>query len=128
MKLSESIPLLRENTNSDNDKGLDLSGVIALTLVLLVVALAAVWWRNRGKMQGTAGKDSSNLLGGWSRWPFGKPRCSVNVLGTAHLTGKHSLHEVEWQGKRLLIGCSSQSVQLLAEASLVNAPGEDRGA
>ncbi len=126
MKFSESIPLLRDNTNSDNAKGVDLSGVIALTLVLLVVAVAAVWWRNRGKMQGIAGNDNA-MLGGWSRWPFGKQRCSVNVLGMVHLTSKYSLHEVEWQGKRLLIGCSGQSIQLLSETSVVNPPVQDRG-
>lgn len=125
MKFSESIPLLRENTGSDNGKGVDLSGFISLTLVLLIVALAAVWWRNRGKVQGTAGTDS-RLLGGWSRWTFGKQRCSVNVLGMVHLTSKYSLHEVEWQGKRLLIGCSGQAIQLLSETSIDNPPVQDR--
>jgi len=124
MKLSESIPLLRDGADPSVEKGGDLSAFIVLTLVIFIVALALVWRRNRGSVPGAGGKgvvppDS------WSRWFVGGRRSSVKVLGTVHLPGKHSLHEVEWQGKLLLIGCSAQSIQLLVEQPLVNISGED---
>jgi flagellar biogenesis protein FliO len=31
------------------------------------------------------------------------------------LSPRHSLHVVVWNGRRLLLGCTDQSIQLLAE-------------
>jgi flagellar protein FliO/FliZ len=129
MKLPESIPLLRDGASAGVDKGVDLSGFILLTLLTLLtlaVALAIVAWRNRDKWQRNANQDTAQPSA-WTRWLVPNQRSSLKVLGTVHLPGKHSVHEVEWRGKHLLIGCSSQSIQLLAEAPPVCTPTQDSG-
>ncbi|MFE1574353.1 flagellar biosynthetic protein FliO [Comamonas odontotermitis] len=39
------------------------------------------------------------------------------VKSSARLTPHHSVHQVDWNGKRLLIGCANQSIMLLSELS-----------
>ncbi len=40
----------------------------------------------------------------------------LQLRESRRLTQNHSVHEVQWRGRTLLIGCSSQTIQLLAEA------------
>lgn len=126
MRLPETIPLLREASNPATDKASDLSGLLGFTLVLLFVALALLWWRSRAKTQESSHKNTGQPIG-LARWLTGSRRASVKLLGATHLANKHSLYEVEWQGKHLLIGCSSQSMQLLAETSPVESACRDNG-
>jgi flagellar biogenesis protein FliO len=47
-----------------------------------------------------------------------KQELRTSLVSSARLTPQHSVHEVTWQGRRLLIGCAPQSIALLAEAPL----------
>jgi flagellar protein FliO/FliZ len=41
----------------------------------------------------------------------------IQRVSSTRLSSRHSLHVVVWNGRRLLLGCTDQSIQLLAEAS-----------
>jgi len=40
----------------------------------------------------------------------------IERVSSARLSPRHSLHVVVWNGKRLLLGCTDQSIQVLSEA------------
>jgi flagellar biogenesis protein FliO len=40
------------------------------------------------------------------------------VRNTTQLTQRHSIHEVQWNGRKLLIGCSDKDIRLLADVPL----------
>lgn len=46
----------------------------------------------------------------------------IERVSSTRLSSGHSLHVVVWGGRRLLLGCTAQSIQLLAESS---APEQD---
>lgn len=98
MNLPATIPLLRDAPDGAGAGATGLPGV-ALGLLLLLALGWVVWqlWRTRARLrQGPAGG------------------AALRVLGTTRLTPGHSLHEVQWQGQRLLIGCTDHTVTLVA--------------
>ncbi|ROZ63200.1 flagellar biosynthetic protein FliO [Ramlibacter sp. WS9] len=57
-------------------------------------------------------KAGAGVPGGWLRPASGKQL--PKALGRVPLTPQASLHVVEWQGEELLLGCTAQSVTVVA--------------
>ncbi len=121
MSFPASIPLRRDPPEGASADSTGVSGMAALGLLLLVAVFAWAWWRKRRAAGAQAIKDAGTAaaspatLQPWGRW-LGLPAArEVRTLGSTRLTAKHSLHEVQWQGRRLLIGCADQAICLLAE-------------
>ena len=117
MSLPASIPLRRDSSDGVGSINADFSGFAAMGVVVLVVLFAFVWWRKRhqGNSSGQGVARSFTGFKAWGRWLSTPIVNQIITLNSARLTAKHSLHEVQWQGKRLLIGCSERSICLLAE-------------
>lgn len=116
MTLPASIPLRRDSPMTGGlGDGADMSGFTALGLLLAVAILAVALWRKRRMFQQTGVPPlAATAASPWSRWlPKTNPR-RLTPLHSTRLTPKHSLHEVQWRGQRLLIGCADQSICLIA--------------
>lgn len=110
MSLPETIPVRREPDSSSlpsYDAG------PALICAGLAIALALVWitiWQRRKPRSQQAAPQG--LLDRWL--PHRLPGDLV-VKSSTRLTPHHSVHQVDWNGRRLLIGCANQSITLLSE-------------
>lgn len=84
-------------------------------IVLLLLAFAVL-----RKYQAGGAARAGNPPAGWlARWMGTLPRRQergMKLISSARLTPQHSVHEVDWQGQRLLIGCAPQSMAVLAQA------------
>jgi flagellar biogenesis protein FliO len=79
-------------------------------LMLAAVAAAGFFVIRRGKVPG---------LGKARRWLRPAAGHSApKALGRTSLTQQASLHVIEWRGEELLLGCTPQSVALLARRQL----------
>ena len=115
MTLPDSIPLRRESPmGAGFGDSADFSGLAAIGLLLIFAIFAVAWWRKHHAPRGDANATNAPQPR-WARWLGAQRSKRVTPLGSTRLTPKHSLHEIEWQGKRLLIGCAEQSICLLAE-------------
>lgn len=111
--IPSTIPLRREPEQASAEPAAEIAW---MGVFVLLVLLAFVAWRKR--RNGAVMPDAANADGFWSRWTAGIPfRQSrpVQLVSSTRLTTQHSMHEVVWQGRRLLIGCAPQSVALIAE-------------
>jgi flagellar biogenesis protein FliO len=92
-------------------------------VVLLLAAVAGAGFvaiRQRSKMPG-AQKGRS-----WLRPAAG--HSAPKSIGRTSLTQQASLHVVAWRGEELLLGCTSQSIALLARRQVEPLPGNDEPA
>ena len=110
--LPDSIPVKREQPNERPDPASD-RWWIAIVMAGGLLALAVVIARRRAR----PAKASSAW---WTR--FGGfldtvPSHEIQRVSSMPLSPRHSLHVVVWNGRRLLLGCTEQSIQLLAETS-----------
>lgn len=112
MSLPETIPVRREPEGSalpayDAGPALILAGLaIAIALVWITI-----WQRRKPRTQQVASKG---LL---DRWLPHRLPSDLVVKSSTRLTPHHSVHQVDWNGRRLLIGCANQSITLLSELS-----------
>jgi flagellar biogenesis protein FliO len=92
------LPLMRDAERSDSGASLAWIGVV----LLAVVAFAFVWKRRIGvPLRAGAG---------------------ISVQPGRSLTTHASLHVVEWEGERLLVACTPQSVSVLARRPQAGEP------
>jgi flagellar protein FliO/FliZ len=112
--LPDSIPVKREQPNESTGPASDrwwIAIVMAGGLLAFVVVIA----RRR------TGPAKTKPSGAW--WTrFGGfldtvPSHEIQRVSSMPLSPRHSLHVVVWNGRRLLLGCTEQSIQLLAETS-----------
>lgn len=118
--LPASIPVQREATDPD---AMSVVGAGWIALGVIAVFLTVAFGLARARMRtpnqpGTLGVQH----GRFRRLLGGRPSAGIDHLATTRLSPSHSLHVVEWEGRRILLGCSTQSIQLLAEA-----PARDAG-
>ncbi|MGJ3704004.1 flagellar biosynthetic protein FliO [Variovorax sp. AFSI2.2] len=66
--------------------------------------------RSSGKRAGTWWPGLGGLLDTGSSH-------EIHRVSSTHLSPRHGLHVVVWNGKRLLLGCTDQSIQVLAESA-----------
>lgn len=113
MSLPETIPVRREPEAVPSSPGSELAWMGAVVLFIFLVAM--VW----SKLRGASATSSLASKGGhWFSRLQMRTAQAPQVRGSTRLTPTHSLHEVEWQGRRLLVGCSSHSIQVLSETAL----------
>jgi hypothetical protein len=110
--LPDSIPVKREQPNEVTGPAND-RWWIAIFMAGGLLALAVVIARRRAGPAKAAGAW-------WTR--FGGfldtvPSHEIQRVSSMPLSPRHSLHVVVWNGRRLLLGCTEQSIQLLAETS-----------
>ncbi|CAM3548762.1 flagellar biosynthetic protein FliO [Acidovorax anthurii] len=123
MALPESIPLRREPEGSAPVPAEELAwmGVFALLLVLLAV----VWRKHRAGRVASPRKAMSGPLGQWIGRMQRHSGQRVTLVCSTRLTPQHSVHEIHWHGRRMLIGCAPQSIQLLSEMPPEGQPDPD---
>lgn len=99
-----SIPLVREQGAFESPGGSGLAWVVVVIMVL-VFALAG-WQRNK------KGTNKFSFLSGLS---LSARSNEVQVRCSRRLTPRASVHAVEWEGRRLLIGVSESGIGVLGE-------------
>ena len=120
--LPSSIPVKREQpgeaSGGTGDRWwiaiLAAGGLLAVTLVVA---------RRKSASAGKAGRASWMRFGGLLDTV---PSHEIERVSSTRLSPHHSLHVVVWGGRRLLLGCTDQSIQLLAEFS-ASAEGAEPG-
>ena len=126
MSLPASIPLKRDPPAdmAAGATGMDFGGMAGLGLLLIVAVFAWAWWRRR-MAGGQATAAAARTSPPWAQWlGAARTRAGITTLASSRLTPRHSVHEVQWQGKRLLIGCAEHSICLLAEVPVADAPAQ----
>lgn len=98
--LPSSIPVKREATD-DGARGAGV-GTLGIAAVFVLVAAAVLVARKKTRA---------------AALPSELARSSC-----IRLTPRHSLHVVEWEGRRLLVGCSEQTICLVADSRRAIAP------
>lgn len=111
--LPSSIPVKREQPN-DAAGGAGDRWWIAILVAggLLAGALAVA--RRKAPGAKKAGGASWMRFGGLLDTASSH---EIERVSSTRLSSGHSLHVVVWGGRRLLLGCTAQSIQLLAETS-----------
>lgn len=93
--------------------------ILAWAAVMVLAALVAGWiWAKRG---------GGTWRGAALRWNVRRAsRDAPTTVARTSLTPAASLHVVEWQGEELLLGCTAQSIAILARRPAASA--EDHAA
>ncbi|WP_416352207.1 flagellar biosynthetic protein FliO [Variovorax sp. LG9.2] len=81
----------------------------------MVLAVRGPWARSLGRGRVQALHASKKT--GWRRFVGPRGSDAIELIGTTRLTPRHSVHVVQWEGQILLIGCSDQTIALLAEST-----------
>lgn len=113
--LPSNIPVKREQPGDGATPASDI-GWIAIVLATGLIATAVLVARRRTRPVSAARTAS----GAWWKQLGGLldavPSHEIQRVSSMPLSPRHSLHVVVWNGRRLLLGCTEQSIQLLAEA------------
>ncbi|WP_370633586.1 flagellar biosynthetic protein FliO [Acidovorax sp. sic0104] len=115
MSLPKSIPLRREVPDAALGSGSEIAwlGLLIPIALVAVALLRTMKSRSRAMSDGGASAMPKPLRG----WLHRSSSGGLQVRESRRLTPGHSVHEIEWRGRTLLIGCSSQSIHVLAETS-----------
>jgi len=116
--LPRTIPFKQDSSLASSDASPSLA---AIALVVLSGLAGVAWWAWRKGAQAPVAEDAGKGLRWWRAMPSQK---SVLLHGSTRLSPRHSVHEIEWRGRRLLIGCADQTMTLLSERAAVESPGE----
>lgn len=90
--------------------------VVMATILIAVVGFGAVLILRRtqhttGMKPGSKRHGPTSLFGGWIQ----RPDRSIAVVSSQRVAPGQTLLTVDWQGRRLLLGCTPQSMNLIAE-------------
>lgn len=110
--LPKTIPFKQDSAGASDDAS-PSAAAIALVLLLGLAGFALWAWRRRVATSGAEGAGKG--LRWWGLTPTQK---SLLLHSTTRLSPRHSVHEIEWRGRRLLIGCADQTMTLLAERAV----------
>lgn len=114
MSLPSSIPLRRDAVAGSGAES-DFTGMALLVMLLILAVFAWSWWRSRQRT------DPARAPTGWAAWLGAPSPGPIRRVASLPLTPRHTVHEIEWQGRRLLLGCSEQGMSVLSEAPLQDA-------
>lgn len=118
--LPSNIPVKREQPGEGTTSANDV-GWIAIVLAMGLIAIAVFVARRRTHPAASARTGTGTW---WKRLGGlldAVPSHEIQRVSSMPLSPRHSLHVVVWNGRRLLLGCTDQSIQVLAETS--SAPG-----
>jgi len=116
--LPKTIPFKQDSAGASGDANPSAAAIAAV--LLLGLAGLALWaWRKRVVATGDQGPGKG--LRWWGPTPTPK---SLLLHSTTRLSPRHSVHEIEWRGRRLLIGCADQAMTLLAERAVAESPDD----
>lgn len=124
MAFPESIPLRREPEGATSIPATELAWLGVF--VLLIALLALVWRKHRSMRQTGASTNHTGVLGQWLA-KAQRPGSAAEVVSSVRLTPQHSVHEVQWRGRRLLIGCAPQAVSVLANEAYSGVDSSSHG-
>jgi flagellar protein FliO/FliZ len=111
--LPRTIPFKQDSGPASGDASPSLT---ASALVLFSGLAGFSFWAWRKRLQASGvGKGSR-----W--WGVTAAQKSLLVRGSTRLSPRHSVHEIEWRGRHLLIGCADQAMTLLSESAAVDSP------
>ncbi len=120
LSLSADIPFKRDSDSTGGaSSGLLAFGLLAVLVAALVVAFV-VKRRKADRTPGTT--DWRSLLGAVAQ------SGGIERLGSTRLTARHSLHVIRWEGRKLLVGCTADSMQVLAQSAEASSTSNTRGA
>jgi len=94
----------------------DYAWMTILVLGAVMGCGVLVMRRKAGKGVQGSGRVSAwgSVLGGLLN---AVPSQEIQRISSTRLTPRHSLHVVVWGGRRLLIGCSENAIELMAEGT-----------
>jgi len=113
MNLPDAIPVLRDGTGAGSQESVGAWPYLIVILVLLAIVLAIR--RARDAQTKASTQSKSNLIPTFPAWWPWRDRSGLVVQHQTRLTSKHSLHEVQWRGRTLLIGCTDNAIAVLAD-------------
>jgi len=120
--LPSSIPVRRDSATSEDA---DFGGRWwALLLPVGGLLLYGVMVGRRKQASQGAGHGQAvpgNAAASWLRlggWIDKVSSTEIQRVASTRLSPRHSLHVVVWDGKRLLLGCTDQSIQVLSQGSV----------
>lgn len=90
-----------------------------LLIALAIALVGTLVWRRRASQRAVTGASDSRAQPWWARFQTTMQAVStqeIKLVSSRRMGPGHSLHEVVWNGQRLLVGCSGQSIQLLAQS------------
>lgn len=129
--LPSTIPFKREPESTYGEANpLPWVAVPLGALALLYIGVRVTRARRHAS---TAASNEKLHWTSWRRALAGQAHpTEIRRVDSTRLSPHHTLHVVEWQGRRLLVGCSEHSVHLLAEApgqapSAAEIPAHDAG-
>jgi hypothetical protein len=111
--LPSSIPVKREQPSDATGSAGDrwwIAILVAGGLLAGALAVARRQVSSAEKACGSSWMRFGGMLGTGSAH-------EIERVSSTRLSSGHSLHVVVWGGRRLLLGCTAQSIQLLAETS-----------
>lgn len=112
--LPSSIPVRRDAPSSEGDGAGDRWWVAILFVGGLLACGVIAARRKQAKADlGARSVMSWFRLGGLIDTVSSR---EIERVSSTRLSPRHSLHVVVWNGKRLLLGCTDQSIQVLSEA------------
>jgi len=112
--LPSSIPVRRDATSSEGEGAGDRWWVATLFVGGLLACGVIAARRKQAKADAGARSVMSWFrLGGLIDTASSR---EIERVSSTRLSPRHSLHVVVWNGKRLLLGCTDQSIQVLSEA------------
>ncbi|MDA8456967.1 flagellar biosynthetic protein FliO [Acidovorax sp. GBBC 3334] len=115
MAFPESIPLRREPDGASTFPATELAWLGVF--VLLIALFAGVWRKHRATRQPDKQAVRPGALGQWIERVQQRTGRTVEVVSSVRLTPQHSVHEVQWHGRRILIGCAPQAINVLADGA-----------
>ncbi|SFD93361.1 flagellar biosynthetic protein FliO [Paracidovorax konjaci] len=127
MAFPESIPLRREPDGASTVPATELAWLGVF--VLLIALFAGVWRKHRATRQPDKQAVRAGPLGQWLAKVQQRTGRTVEVVSSVRLTPQHSVHEVQWHGRRILIGCAPHTINVLADGAVpeTEMPGHGLG-
>ncbi|WP_167481211.1 flagellar biosynthetic protein FliO [Acidovorax cavernicola] len=117
--LPSSIPVRRDGaTSEDAEFGGRWWALLLPVGGLLLYGLMV--GRRKQASKGAGHPVPGNAAASWLRlggWIDKVSSTEIQRVASTRLSPRHSLHVVVWDGKRLLLGCTDQSIQVLSQAS-----------
>jgi len=115
--LPASIPLKREAAGESAGPAAEgwWLAIAAVAVLLGFAVMAARQKLNPGSANGSR----------WPQWRGTASAHAVERVSSTRLSPRHSLHVVNWEGRRLLLGCSDSTIQLLAESKAGDASSSE---